>query len=131
MNSKLKKVVCVVLAVLIIAAVAIIAFVIPSAIGERGFFEYYKENYPFSNRWYDYYKKEYAISVTVIAFASLSILSNGFLLFIFLKNSNALEYVKLSVSDIKEMRREKSKAKQEKKKQKLQSKLNEINQKTV
>ena len=131
MNSKIKKVVCIVLAVLIIAAVAIIAFVIPSAIGERGFFEYYKENYPFSNRWYDYYKKEYAISVTVIAFASLSILSSGFLLFLFLKNSNALEYVKLSVSDIKEMCREKSKAKQEKKKQKLQSKLNEINQKTV
>ena len=48
-----------------------------------------------------------------------------------MKSINSLEYVKLSVSDIKEMRREKSKAKQEKKKQKLQSKLNEINQKTV
>ena len=131
MNSKIKKVVCVVLAVLIIAAVAIIAFVIPSAIEERGFFEYYKENYPFGNRWYDYYKKEYAISVTVIAFASLSILSNGFLLFIFLKNSNALEYVKMNANELAALRKKKALEKQEKKKQKLQSKLNEINQKTV
>ena len=131
MNSKIKKIVCVVLAVLIIAAVAIIAFVIPSAIGERGFFEYYKENYPFSNRWYDYYKKEYAISVTVIAFASFSILSNGFLLFVFLKNSNALEYVKMNANELAALRKKKALEKQEKKKQKLQSKLNEINQKTV
>ena len=130
MNSKIKKVVCVVIAVLIIAAIVLIVFCVSKA--NKAYHDYmFYLKYLDQSPYLEIHLNNFIMFVGIAIFALLTLLSNGFLLFLFLKNSNALEYVKLSVSDIKEMRREKSKAKQEKKKQKLQSKLNEINQKTV
>ena len=130
MNSKIKKSLCVVLAVLIISAVVFIIFYIPYA--ERAYksYSYWTsyENYPPNA---EIYLKELIVWIGAIAFASLTILSNGFLLFTFLRNSNFLEYVKMNANELAESRKKKGVEKQEKKKQKLQSKLNEIDQKTV
>lgn len=130
MNSKIKKVVCVVLAVLIIAAIVLIVFCVSKA--NKAYHDYmFYSKYLDLSPYLEIHLNNFIMFVGIAIFALLTLLSNGFLLFIFLKNSNALEYVKMNANEFAALRKKKALEKQEKKKQKLQSKLNEINQKTV
>ena len=130
MNSNIKKVVCVVLAVLITAAVVLIVFCISKA--NKAYHDYmFYSKYLDQSPYPEIHLNNFIMFIGIAIFALFTLLSNGFLLFIFLKKSNALEYVKMNANELAALRKKKALEKQEKKKQKLQSKLNEINQKTV
>ena len=87
MNSKIKKIVCAVLAVLIIAAVVLIVFCISKA--NKAYHDYmFYSKYLDQSPYPEIHLNNFIMFIGIAIFALFTLLSNGFLLFIFLSRKN-------------------------------------------